>query len=167
MIGVLYCGLLSTKSTVLDHRLEWDFVLPKSDSELSEPHTSPCTLPLHIAHCTRTHTGAVHCRGQDYKCLVLWPLSTKSTVHIVGCLSLSSISNLEWNYVLPERKLFIAVSFWHGSDLLCPPAAGQVAQVAAESPTQGSHPSCNRGASRSLHSEIFAAVMFCLKGSFL
>ena len=158
--GVLYCGLLSTKSTVLDHRLEWDFVLPKSDSELSEPHISPCTLPLHIAHCTRTQTGAVYCRCQDYKCLVVWSLFTKSTVYVVGCLSLSSISSLEWDYFLPERELFIAVSFWHSSDLLCPPAAGQVAQVAAESPTQGSLPSCNRGASRNLHSEILAAFMF-------
>ena len=104
---------------LIDQRLELDFVLPNSDSNLSEPHTSHCTLPLHIAHCTRKHTGAVHCRCQDCKCLVVWPTVPRSTVHVVGCLSLSSISNLEWNFVLPERKLFIAVSFWHNSDLLC------------------------------------------------
>ena len=43
----------------------------------------------------------------------------KLTVYVVGCLSLSLISNLEWDFVLPERKPFIAVSFWHSSDLLC------------------------------------------------
>ena len=63
-------------------------------------------------------------------------------------------------YVLPEKKPLTAVSF-------CPLAAGQVAQVTTESPTQGFRPSYNRGASGSLHSEIFTAFMFCLEEGFL
>ena len=39
------------------------------------------------------------------------------TTHIVDYLSVSLIIDLEWNYVLPEKKLFIAV-FHFGAVLI-------------------------------------------------
>ena len=52
--------------------LHMGFWSAETDLNLSETHTSPCTLPLHVAPCTRMDTGAVHCKCQDYRCLVVW-----------------------------------------------------------------------------------------------
>ena len=82
-------------------------------------HTSHCTpstayCTLHAAH----RTKQAQCTA-DVKCLVVWFFVHESTVHVLDCLSISLISNLDWKWVLPERKLFITVSFWYNSDLLC------------------------------------------------
>ena len=47
----------------------------------------------------------LHVHAHDFKFISF----TKLTVHIVDCLSISSVIDLYWKYILPERKLFIAV----------------------------------------------------------
>ena len=155
-LNVLWCGLPFTELTfyIIDcfsiSSLKWGFCLPKTDSNLSVPPTSLRILLLHFAHCTPTQA----------QCTASGRITRWLLVHSHRSVICKGI------YVSPERKPLTAFSFW--CILISLSSCSRAVFLSSYRESYSRFPPrYNRGASGSLHSEIFTTFIFCLEEGFL
>ena len=131
------------------HHLSGVFCLPRTDSNLSVPSTSLRMLLLLFALCT---PAQVQCTASGR--IIRWLL-----VHSHRSVICKGI------HVSPEGKPLTAFSFW--CILISLSSCSRAVFLSSYRESYSGFPPCyNRGASGSLHSEIFNTFVLCPEGSF-